>query len=327
MSRHGGREYRSAAILRRCLPLLACCGLLALHGSRAADSAQITAAETAATGSAACKAIGDFYWEIGDRDRTLASGQIGTDVSATTSIKIASASKWVFGAYVLEKLGSRVKPSHHQVEALEMRSGYTDFNPFNCLLSRTVEGCFDAGNNSGQKSGDIGRFSYGGGHSQKLAIELGLGRDNDDELTREVFGYVGTGTGLRYGHPQLAGGLEGPPAGYAAFLRRIVAGQLRMQKYLGYEPVCTLPASCPSATSSPVPEAWHYSLDHWIEDAPGGDGAYSSPGLLGFYPWISADKSTYGLVARERLSKTAAWDSVQCGREIRRAWNQGAAGR
>ena len=29
-----------------------------------------------------------------------------------------------------------------------------------------------------------------------------------------------------------------------------------------------------------------------------GDGAFSSPGLFGFYPWIDAGKTYYGVLAR-----------------------------
>ncbi|MBD3801379.1 MAG: hypothetical protein IE886_08095 [Campylobacterales bacterium] len=111
------------------------------------------------------------------------------------------------------------------------------------------------------------------------------------------------------------------PGQYAQFLQKIINGQLLMHDYLGYKPVCTLPRVCPTAISSPAKEAWHYSLNHWVEDDPQtGDGSFSSPGLLGFYPWISADKTTYGIVAREKLGMKSYWQSVECGRTIRRAY-------
>jgi hypothetical protein len=62
-----------------------------------------------------------------------------------------------------------------------------------------------------------------------------------------------------------------------------------------------------------------------------GDGAFSSPGAFGFYPWVTADRQTYGLLAREERSGFITGDpgdrpgvmSVACGRLIRAAWNDG----
>ena len=52
-----------------------------------------------------------------------------------------------------------------------------------------------------------------------------------------------------------------------------------------------------------------------------GDGAFSSPGLFGFYPWVDASKSYYGILAR--VMPAGALDSVGCGRIIRKAWETG----
>jgi hypothetical protein len=97
--------------------------------------------------------------------------------------------------------------------------------------------------------------------------------------------------------------------------------------------VCTNPATCPEASYAPIPadESWHYSLGHWVEDDPlVGDGAFSSPGAFGFYPWIDASKTNYGVLARHvNVSVTGddpvAVASVMCGRNIRRAWATGTA--
>ncbi len=292
-----------------------------LASAQGADPARIGAATKTAQQAPACKSLGDFYWEIGDATGVLGSGSIGSSYGPDKSIKIASASKWVFGAYFLEKIGRNTQPTAQQVAELEMKSGRSSFNPFKCVFTRKVDGCLSAGSNAEVKAQDVGKFSYGGGHSQKLAVDLGLGGLSSDELTKEVMGTLGLG-GLSYNHPQLAGGLEGSPEAYAAFLRKIVSGQLRMKQFLGYSPVCTQPGSCPNASSSPAKAAWHYSLDHWIEDDPAsfGDGAFSSPGAFGFYPWIAADKATYGVLAREKMSTTAYIESVDCGVRIRKAW-------
>ncbi len=286
-----------------------------------AASAAAKAADTTARTARECTKLGDFYWEIGDKNGPKASGQIGSDYSANSTIKIASASKWVWGAYVLEKTARNSPPSDEEVQMLEMKSGFTLFNPVRCLLSRSVGSCMDSRGNDERENSKVGKFSYGGGHSQKLAMKLGLGRMNAEQLTAEVKRYIGPELGFAYGRPQPAGGMESSPAQYAQFLRKIMSGKLKMHDYLGYKPVCTLPGACKTALSSPVKERWHYSLNHWIEDDPStGDGSFSSPGLMGFYPWISADKKTYGILARQKLSGSAYWDSVECGREIRKAW-------
>lgn len=277
------------------------------------------AAEKAAEQAPQCAAVAPFYWEIGDADGVLASGSVGTEYTADSEMKIASASKWVWGAYVLEK--TRGALSDAQRAMLQMRSGFRAFNPLRCLLSRSVQGCMERAGGAERDPAAVGRFAYSGGHSQRLALDLGLGALGADALTSEVLSVLGGGLDFRYARAQLAGGMESTPAAYGEFLRRILSGRLRMREFLGRDAVCTLPRACPGALYSPVPEAWHYSLNHWVEDDPRtGDGAFSSPGLTGFYPWISADKRFYGILARSELSERASWNSVLCGREIRKAW-------
>jgi hypothetical protein len=101
-----------------------------------------------------------------------------------------------------------------------------------------------------------------------------------------------------------------------------------MHDYLGTHAVCTNPATCSTALYSPVPsvESWHYSLAHWVEDDPSvGDGSFSSAGAFGFYPWIDASKTYYGILARYSLAPGAYIQSVYCGRTIRKAWMTGIA--
>jgi hypothetical protein len=91
-------------------------------------------------------------------------------------------------------------------------------------------------------------------------------------------------------------------------------------------PVCTRQSDTCTALNSPIPEAWHYSLAHWVEDDPvsHGDGAFSAPGGQGFYPWVEASKAYYGVVARVVTGpQRQGFQSVQCGRLIRRAWDTG----
>jgi hypothetical protein len=74
----------------------------------------------------------------------------------------------------------------------------------------------------------------------------------------------------------------------------------------------------------PPQESWQYSLGHWVESDPRvGDGAFSSPGAFGFYPWIDAGRSHYGILAR--VASNGARGSALCGRQIRKAWSTGVA--
>ena len=99
--------------------------------------------------------------------------------------------------------------------------------------------------------------------------------------------------------------------------------------WLGRSAACARPAGCPAgeALYSPGPddETWHYSLGHWVENDPErGDGSFSSPGAFGFYPWINADRSLYGVVARA-AGAGSGLASARCGRLIRQAWRTGVA--
>ena len=295
-------------------------------GVRAADisAQQRTDAVNTTVGNAReCTGLGDFYWEIGDRDGVRGSGAVGDEYSAHKIIAIASGSKWIFGSYVLEKIGRDREPSPEQVSELEMTSGYTGLKYGRCIFQHTVAGCFHNRGNDDFVAANVGKFFYNGGHDQKLAMALGLGDYDSKRFGEEIRKYLGSDLDFAFNSPQPAGGMRASPAAYGAFLRRIMSGKLRMHDYLDYKPVCTDPNTCEQAVYSPVPAAWHYSLNHWIEDAPGEDGAFSSPGAFGFYPWISADRQWYGILARKSRWPAAAKESVYCGVKLRRAWVTG----
>lgn len=296
-----------------------------IHASALSREQRIDAVNTTATQAKDCKQLGDFYWEIGDKNSVQGSGVIGDKFTAAREVAIASASKWVFGSYVLEKIGRNTAPSREQIAALEMTSGYTGLNHAHCILQRTTAACFHNRGNDEFNADHVGKFFYNGGHDQKLAIDLGLGDFNAEQFGEEIRQYIGRDIHIDFSTPQPAGGMKANAADYGKFLRKILNGDLRMHDYLGFSPVCTDLKTCERAVSSPVPAAWHYSLNHWIEDDANGDGAFSSAGAFGFYPWISADKQWYGILAREERRKNAAKESVYCGVKLRRAWLSGAA--
>lgn len=304
--------------------------LLALSPCARADdmAARRQAAEQTARHNAKCTAIGDFYWEIGDKKGKLAGGSIGSKYGADTSLKIYSASKLVFGAYALEKLAGK-EPDEHQVHLLNMTGGYAhaESDMLACSwFARDIAAC--AGENGAEKPdpADVGIFSYGSQGDEKLAIELGLGDKTKKTMAAEYKKYLGDDLDFTFYSLRLASGLKSTPANYARFLRKILSGELRMKKYLGTHAVCASKKACPAKVAlTPTPYDWHYSLNHWVEDDRNGDGAFSSAGLQGFYPWISADKATYGLVARQVFGTRSWAESAWCGMAIRKAWTTGKA--
>jgi len=308
----------------------ACLGLALGLFCTAAAAGDAAAARQAAE-SAVCQSARPFYWEIGDRSSVLASGSVGDDApQRSTDMSIASASKWLYAAYVLQKRDG--EPTAQDVQALTMRSGHVDFSDMNCVRllssrreSETVDDCLHRRNNDKLEQDAVGRFHYGGGHFQWHAdTVMHLGEMNDAALATEVDGALGGGLGLDYVIPQLAGGGRISAAGYALFLQRILSHQLKMADWLGKDATCTLPGVCATADESPVPVNWQYSLGHWVETgAEASDGSFSSPGAFGFYPWIDADRHYYGILARQKRGKGQGQVSVPCGVAIRYAWLHG----
>ncbi len=288
------------------------------------------ATATAQSGSNDCAAVTPFYWEIGDKTGAQASGSVTsathpTVYTASSLMGIASASKWLYGAYVAQRRGGVLSDS--DVKFLTFRSGYTNFSI--CLPGQTVGSCAAFLNNGLHTNTTDGQFLYDGGHMQNHAAQNGLGLLDNAGLAAEVVSQIGSEIGLDYSQPQLAGGAISTAGDYARFLRKLLNGNLAMAGLLGANAVCTNPTTCPNgqALGTPVPtsESWHYSIGHWVEDDPVvGDGAYSSPGAFGFYPWVDASRSSYGILAR-KTEAGGGFDSVQCGRQIRKAWQTGSA--
>ncbi len=308
------------------------------------DAAQKTVAN-----NSNCTTLGDFYWEVGDKNGSLVSGAVGTTYSSTTEMDIASASKLIFGAYVVESFKSNL--SKADAQAMRMGSGYVSLQYEACVDSATVYDCYSAPhvapnllnkNNSDLTQSDVGQFYYNGGHFQRYAAAattdnppgLGLGSLDNAGLAGEMEKLLGQELTIAYSSPQLAGGAHMSAADYAQFLRNILSGGLAIRDHLGEDPVCTNPSTCSTAIYSPAePYSWHYSWGHWIEDDPsnGDDGAFSSPGAFGFYPWIDASKKYYGILARkvgsidisQGVTVQAYKASVLCGRLIRAAFLTG----
>jgi len=269
--------------------------------------------------------LSSYYWEIGDVTGALASGRVGGRINASSMMNVGSSSKWLYSSYVVEKRGD--VPA--DVPFLTFTSGYSHFDSTQCLDSGTVEQCFPGERDLDEAAGHV--FHYDGGHMQQHAIDIGLGPLSNRPLATEVRTGVGNELSLQYTKPQLAGGAKTSASNYAIFLRKLLVDSptpLAMGALLGSHAVCTLPGpDCNASADVLVPEAWHYSLGHWIEDdpttTPTMNFAYSSPGLFGFYPWVDADRKLYGILARQSgnlVEQDAGYVSAQCGRLLRLAW-------
>jgi hypothetical protein len=291
------------------------------------DPRVAAATATANSTSNVCASIRPFYWEIGNRDARQASGSVKnpkltTQYSASTPMALASASKWLYGAYVVERKAGQLDAS--DVELLTMRSGYASFDE--CQQKQTVQSCLDSGSNGLHTAAWDNSFYYNGGHMQKHASLNGLGALGNVGLAAAVRGQIGKDIALAYARPQPAGGAVASPDAYAKFLRKLMKGDLRLGNQLGSQAACTSPLLCApgQATYSPAENLGnlHYSIGHWVEDQAGGDGAFSSGGAYGFYPWIDATRTSYGIVARS--VPDGGRPSLLCGQLIRKAWATGS---
>lgn len=291
------------------------------------------AATTTATTNSNCTSLNPFYWEIGDSTGTLVFGSTGDNsVTSTTSMAIASATKWIFGAYVVQRLNGNLDTA--TIKQLTMSSGYVNFGNLSCVPNSitTVSECFNTGSNGTYSANYDNQFYYNGGHFQKWGMEHSLGPLNESELVTEFQSQLGSDFSFSFGSPQLAGGITTTAAQYAIFLRKILAGNLYIYRKLGASAVCTNPTACATSASTPFTgKSFHYSLGHWVEDDPdSGDGAFSSPGLFGFYPWINSEKAIYGILARYKVP-TGGGEvgegvaSQACGALIRKAYLFGKA--
>ena len=324
------------------LLLLAC--IAHANGSPTPNSA--AAAAATAQDNELCTGIEPFYWEVGDATGPLTSGSQGVDshgnaVTAATSMDVASSAKWLYGIYLVQVRGSAANLTPTDVNFLHMTSGYTnmggsDHPAGTCPSSDspdTVNACLTLLNPlddlpySYQDPATIGFFDYDGGHIQNHGgLYSPIGNTVSTKLGAAISAKLGPGVKIIYSQPLLPGGVYMTPSQFGLVLSHVVSGFLYMHDALGTFAVCTQASDTCNALNSPIPEAWHYSIAHWVEDDPKyhGDAAFSAPGGQGFYPWIEASKNYYGLIGRATTGPNKqGFQSVQCGRLIRRAWDTG----
>jgi hypothetical protein len=309
----------------------------------------IAAVSATAQSNTQCTAIQPFYWEIGDASSALASGSStqtgGTPVTAGTKWSIASASKWIYGMYVIQNRGDAANLTPADIKFLNFTSGYTYMDTLTTSATCTapasgadsINYCLTLPSTtagelySSHDPSTDGVFDYDGGHEENHAGQF---QPEINSLDTSLLGNAITaglnvsGVTLRYTQPLLAGGIYGSANDYSPILRAVLGGRLDMLNALGTHSVCAwVGTGCNAAYSPSVTVHWHYSIAHWVEDDPTtGDGAFSSPGAFGFYPWIESNKRFYGIISRYETANGQIQNglaSSQCGRALRAAWETG----
>lgn len=322
---------------------------IVLGSSGPPTATSVSAATQTAQTNAQCTAIQPFYWEIGNGDGSLASGSStqagGTPVTATTRMPIASASKWIYGMYVIQKRGGAANLTPDDIRFLTFTSGYTYMDTFTNSTTCTapasgpdsINHCLTLPSSTPGKTyashdpATDGLFYYSSGHEENHAGQFQPEINDLDtvDLGPAIVAGLGvTGPSLKYNQPLLAGGIIASASDYAPLLSAIVGGRLGMRDALGTHGVCAwVGTGCDAVHSPAVTVHWHYSIAHWVEDDPvTGDGAFSSPGAFGFYPWIEANRKYYGVISRLASSNGEIQDglaSSACGHALRAAWESG----
>lgn len=185
-------------------------------------TAQNASAATAAATSSACPTSMNMYWEIGDVNGVIASGRRGLLAPQRTGMMVlASASKWVLGAYMLEVNGGPAPKAQRDVA--RMLGGYPDFDYAVCQSANTVAECFHRIGNHTHDPVLDGTFFYSGANSQYLATDsslLDLGSLTISELSTKMQDTLGIT--MSYQYPALSAGLEANAETYAEFLKKLV---------------------------------------------------------------------------------------------------------
>lgn len=295
-----------------------------------------------------CKGTQPFYWEVGNTNELLASGSYGQsdakfniDLSPRQQSYVGSAGAWFASAWLIEKAMEKQKHlTSEQIDLLRMRSPYTTPLSSGCANSLTIKSCF--GNLGGYRKAEANPpdeypFYFGPAHLQKLAMDLGLGSSFASHLRQEILETFGRENYYyaSYETARLFDGLRMSPEGYARFLRDTMAGKNHMSELLGTHSGCAYNAGdCKNDViyaGAPPDKRWRYSLGHWVEtDTTRGKGAFSAFSMDGYYVWISADKTLYGIVAPMRPpnqlkneKEDLRYRVIDCGRAIREAYISG----
>ena len=269
--------------------------LMAIFFGSAALAAEPTidqreaAAKAAAVGKS-CASL-NFYWEIGDANGNVRSGNgpagtAATKVKPTKSDYIASSGKWLYAAYALEKSGGVLsEDASVDVRYLNFTSGHQNLGP---CAGKTVGACGDVTKNNKPTPADVGKFYYGSGHMEAHASKDALGLIGLKDLKAAALGpAIGAALSLNqgsnrldYAGPVLAGDAKLDALNYTWFLRQVLNGTHKMKDFLGVNAVC---ASADRGTGNKL-------VKYCPRDADGRSVALSSPPELNDYSALTPNQ-------------------------------------
>lgn len=276
------------------------------------------------------------------------------------SMPIASAGKWMYSAYVLEARRGVLDPEN-DVRYLNFKSGYGKNGTCGVLQSdsTTVANCFNSNKPKFANLFDYDSGHMQGHANTKMELGSKTGDYSTYVYTIPVVGTLGptigvvvdpasSGRSLGYQSPVPAGGAYSAPDAYGRFLRNVLDGTLKYtlanldtfqvtanpdkvhETWVNYSPlqniykVTLTPKTAINDAYPGIGVGTSYGFGHWVEDPNPAkvDGAFSSAGYFGFYPWIDRTKTWYGVVARAAAGTqtNASLDAIACGVLVRSAW-------
>jgi CubicO group peptidase (beta-lactamase class C family) len=279
-------------------------------------------------------ALTDMVLIVGTAEGELYAHGKGVGYPDIPGVQIASASKWWTGVLLMILVEEGVmsledRPQNYidwwtndpqdarsQItleHLLSMTAGFRseplcEFDPFTpmdtCVQVIYEQHHFDAPGTA---------FNYNSSHMQVAGL---MAQEASGKTIVDLFRtYIGRPLGMQETtnfwraseqNSWMAGGGNASPRDYARFLQAIMAGELVAD---------SLPTMREDRTSDPVritasPIAalfeWHYGLGMWKEclqrtwtASCDSSQVYSSPGGLGWYPWIDFEHGYYGVLARQ----------------------------
>jgi len=228
------------------------------------------AASATAKNNVMCTAIQPFYWEVGDAGGALASGSStqvgGSPVTASKTFATASASKWIYAMYVVQKRGGATKLAAADIPFLNFTSGYSNMgsNTQSATCTAPASGadsinhCLTLSGPSeahdSQDPNTVGKFVYDSGHEENHAGQFQPeinALDASDLGSAIVAGLGVKGITLTYRQPLLTGGIYASANDYTAILRAVLGGQQYMHDALGTDAVCAWVGPGCNAVRSP----------------------------------------------------------------------------
>lgn len=342
-------------IRRLLLALVLLCAATAIADPRGSSQA---AATLTAQQASLCKAIQPFYTEIDNSSGLVWSANspsTQTAYTAATVLSVASASKFMWAQVACSLAGGCGSLTTTQRNVLNFTLGYIGPPTTNGLCHYGTSGagnytsfaaCVTDPNNVGvlsQTAGAVNNYYYAGNQLSRYVaayMNSGSGTGLANMYNNTIGNWYadvrlalgGTMPNTQYSAFDPAGGAFMPTVDYMTWMDRLLVGSaspLSLASYLSTACVHTWAAYNTGTTFSPIPENWDYCLAHWHEIDPTtyGDGAFSSPGGYGFYPWVDSDQQYDGVIAEQQavFGEGNGYNSAKCGRLIRNAWLTGVA--